>query len=257
MHDFFKSTAAIAAAKAFGEGFRDDPEGYRPPPEAILEYERRLGRPARKHEEEAWEAEWRRQLARLIYPEDFELVIDEVHAELPSGDYDDVVAFWEAVADEVERRTGRRPSREEVGRATYRDSLRRMPELLEERRRGKGRRNPRRRKTVKLSDTLASVFETDVLELAAYPDTFGLEGTEELVQLRAVASCLSEDGTRFVLPEDEAEAEVVWRALTDLSNDLDDMAESGRSNDPAFDRRAARGLGTLAAKVLKHARGRR
>lgn len=111
-----------------------------------------------------------------------------------------------------------------------------------------GRRNPG--KSVKVTPAVASVFQTDVQELVWNAELFDV-GHEELVQLEALESYISEDASRLYIPTLDFDKELVWRALTDLSNTYDDMVEDGKSLDPAFDRRVAKSLGTLAAKVLR------
>lgn len=107
-------------------------------------------------------------------------------------------------------------------------------------------KNPR---TIKLVPTVQSIFETDVYELAADPDAFGLEA-DEAYAYGLLAESVTMSGDRLRVPDSQADREVLWRLLVDLANAYGDAAEYGESDDPRFDRLAGNSLGTLASKVL-------
>lgn len=104
-------------------------------------------------------------------------------------------------------------------------------------------------KRVKLSETLISVFETDVLEQSADPEEFFLDSSEALA-IKLLAAAFT--GTHLLIPANPKERDLMRDWLVDQANFYDDVAEYKIGpEDPKFARRAAKGLTTLSLKLLQ------
>ena len=101
---------------------------------------------------------------------------------------------------------------------------------------------------IKIPVTAASVFETDVIELAADPEGYGLDA-DERAAYALLAGCLV--GGHLVTPEAKEDRDALFATLTALSNAYDDQAVHGHGEDRRFANNAARSLSTLAVKVLR------
>lgn|GEM_PF-6496441 len=116
---------------------------------------------------------------------------------------------------------------------------------------------------VKVPETVISVIETDVVELARDPEGHGLS-REETMAYRALARSFDRGwgrvegpegvrypkGGRLKVPSSLPDQKKVAALLLDLSNSYDAQAEEGRG-DKAFDRRASNALSATAIRLNK------
>jgi len=103
--------------------------------------------------------------------------------------------------------------------------------------------------TIKVPSQAAVIFETTVAELAGDPAAFGVEAAEAL-GLSVLAEHYA-DG-RFRLPTERWQLDAAQRALADLAESEQAVAEgagSADSRERAWARHASTGLFTMAAKV--------
>lgn len=110
-------------------------------------------------------------------------------------------------------------------------------------------------RVIRLSDTLRSVFETDVAELALDPDAFGLDSDESLA-VRLIAGHIHRGS--FAVPESAHDAAIVRSELIAMANGYDDVAiglTPGDGEARRFARLARDGLSALAYRIgsLAHA----
>ncbi len=83
-------------------------------------------------------------------------------------------------------------------------------------------------RTVRLSDTAVSVFETDIAELADDPEGHGLNA-DEARTVRLIAACI--DGSRFVRPDSADDVATICGELTDMANGYDDVVVGNTPGD--------------------------
>jgi len=102
---------------------------------------------------------------------------------------------------------------------------------------------------VKVPESVISVIETDVLELARDPEGHGLSH-QETMAYRALVRSVDRGKGRIKFPDNPQDAKSVAGLLGDLSNTYDASAEEGRG-DKAFDRRASNALAATVAKFNK------
>ncbi len=99
--------------------------------------------------------------------------------------------------------------------------------------------------TFKIPRLALSALETDVLEVAADPEGYGLDA-EETAAYVALAGAVR--GQALHVPSNPTDRDRVQCLLLELGNNLNEQAEAG--HDPKFSRAASRGLCTLASKLL-------
>jgi hypothetical protein len=100
--------------------------------------------------------------------------------------------------------------------------------------------------TIKLSQSVLSVIETDVVELEKDPSRHGLT-PEEARAYRLVMKNL--EGDHLTVPADPDEIEAMSDVFGDLSNTFDDYAEYGGPGEKKFNRAAAKSLSSVAMKL--------
>lgn len=104
----------------------------------------------------------------------------------------------------------------------------------------------------KVSPWAASAIETDILELAADPEGYGLDA-EECAAFQIFVRGYDADKSTLALST-AADAESAWRTLVDLANSYDDAIEYQRF--PADIKQQARNirraLSALGSKIAKH-----
>ena len=93
----------------------------------------------------------------------------------------------------------------------------------------------------------AALSELEIRRDLLHPG-FGLEG-DELLAYRALYEHLDVTSGTLRQPDDAGAAGLVGDLLMALSNGLEEQVRLGDSQEPAQDRHASQGLGTLSIKI--------